>query len=656
MRLWLDTEVYSEVDLTKVGVYRYAEDRSTVLLLVAWAIDARPAQVWSCEQGPPPAELMQAMDDPTVEIWAHNAAFDRVVIGRHWHATAAQQVERWLCTMVQAREHGLPASLGKLGEALGLADDEVKLTEGRTLLDRFCWPGEMGRNYPWHYPDDWQRFCDYAARDVEAARECHRRMPTWNYPEGPERALWHLDQRINDRGMPVDRVMAAIAERLTNEALAHHNQEMARLTDGVVTKCTQVKALRDWLDAQGVPTERLNKAALEELLNYDLDPVVREALLLRQQANKTSTGKYGAILRMLSGDDRLRGTLLFCGAARTGRWSGRGVQIQNLPRGTVDADVALQAVQQWMVHVLYDSPLDALSTVVRAAFKAPAGRKLVCSDLSAIEGRVLAWLAGEQWKLDAYAAGEDLYVLAYAKAFGVAPAQVTKAQRQIGKVLELALGYQGSVGALQTMAALYGIELPEVEEQKRWVQAWRVANSAIVAFWYALEDAAKRALQTPGKVFTAGRLKVAVRRHAGRFWLVLRLPSGRGLCYYQPALEWVNYTMPDEETGEPVTLRRQQITFSDFKLGGYVKGDTYAGKLAENGTQGVSRDVLGWALAAIEREFALIGTVHDEVITEVDIDGPGAQRLSTLLATPPPWADGLPLAAAGFEAERYRKA
>lgn len=653
MRLWIDTEVYSAADLKRVGVYRYAEDSSTRLLLVAWAIDAEPVQVWDCAAGEvPPAALVKALEHAD-EVWAHNAQFDRVIL-RRFMAGAVAPPEQWRCTMVQAMEHGLPASLAGLGAALDL--DEGKLAEGKELVRLFCFPGEAGRNLPSHFPAAWAQFTEYAQRDVEAARECQRRMPDWNYPNGPEQVLYALDQRINDRGMPVDLATAALAERLTRDTLAHHDQQMAVLTQGEVPKCSQVQALRKWLHARGVETESLDKEALENLLDQPLPPETRMALLLRQQANRTSTGKYNAILRTVSEDNRVRGTLMFCGASRTGRWSGRGVQIQNLPRGgSIDQDVALLAVRQGMTEVLYASPLDALSAAVRGTFRAPHGRKLVCSDLAAIEGRVLAWLAGEQWKLDAYRDGDDLYVLAYARAFGVPVEQVTKAQRQVGKVLELALGYQGGVGALQTMAAAYGIDLPELEEQRGWVTAWREANLQIVGFWYALEEAAKSALRRPGKVFAAGRLRVAMRRVQGRFWLIIGLPSGRGLCYYQPRIEWVTKVYVDEETGESRSVRREQIVFTDYRQGRVTATETYGGKLVENGTQAVSRDVMAWAMPAIDREYDLIGTVHDEVITEVDLDGPGPERLSELLATPPPWADGLPLAAKGFEAERYRK-
>jgi DNA polymerase len=658
MRLWVDTEVYSAADLKSVGVYRYAADRSTSLLLVAWAVDDAPAQVWDCLAEPlPPPALARAVE-VAGEIWAHNAQFDRVILSRLWQPPP----DRWRCTMVQAMEHGLPASLAALGATLGLTDG--KLSEGKELVRLFCLPGPAGRTYPSHCPAEWTRFVEYCLRDVEAARECQRRMPAWNYPDTIEQTIYTIDQVINDRGLPMDRGLAAAAAALTRRATDALDRQMHELTSGEVQACTQVQALRGWLVRRGVSTDSLDKAALEDLLGRDLDDDVREALLLRQAANKTSTAKFGAILGALGDDDRLRGSLMFCGASRTGRWSGKLFQPQNLPRtaGT-DQGLAVEAVQSGMADTLYASPLEAAAAAIRGTIRAPRGRKLVCADLSAIEGRVLAWLAGEQWKLDAYATGEDLYKLAYSRAFGTPKWEVTKEQRQVGKVLELALGYQGGVGALQTMAAGYGLTLPDRETQREWVGAWRAANLEIEGFWYALEDAAKAAIRKPGKSFGAGRIRVAVRRQGDQFWLLLKLPSGRFLAYHRPRIEYVVRTHVDPETGDEYTVRREQVTFAEYGQGRNLRVDTYGGKLVENATQAVARDVLAHNLPGIEDEgFRIIGTVHDEVITEVelsewcavceeDIHG----ELSTLLARQPPWAEGLPLAAEGFVAERYRK-
>jgi DNA polymerase len=435
---------------------------------------------------------------------------------------------------------------------------------------------------------------------------------------------------------------------------------MRELTNGEVEACTQVQKLRAWLLLRGVKTDSLDKAALEDLLSRDLPEGVREVLLLRRDANKTSTAKFHAILGAVGDDDRLRGTLMFCGATRTGRWSGKLFQPQNLPRVAGAAqDLAVAAVFGGQADTLYASPLEAAAAVIRGTIRAPRGHTLVCADLASIEGRVLAWLAGEQWKLDAYADGGDLYRLAYGKAFGKPADTVTKAERQVGKVLELALGYQGGVGALQTMAAGYGLVLPDRETQRGWVSAWRAANAEIEGFWYALEDAAKSAIRRPGKTFAAGRIKVAVRRQGDQFWLLLKLPSGRFLAYHKPRVEWITRTHVDPETGDDYTVRREQITFQEYGQGRNLRADTYGGKLVENVTQATARDVLAWNLPGIEDAgFRVIGTVHDEVITEVraadcaDLD---AKVLSSLLARQPPWAEGLPLAAEGFVTERYRK-
>lgn len=658
-RLWIDTELYSPIDLKVVGAYRYVLDPGTEVMLVTYAIDGGPVQCWDLtERQPVPSELRVALTNAR-EVWAHNAQFDRIVLREKLKARLP--IERWRCTMVQAMEHGLPAGLGALCHALDLPEDDRKHAEGKALITKFCRPdARSGRTQPWQASADWHRFREYAKQDVAAMRECQRRMPSANYPRAVELAYWHMDQRMNDRGLPMDRELAAIAGRLTREAIADLDDRMRKLTGGAVGACSEVTQLKKWIIAQGIDLpDGLDRAAIEELLDQVLPQHVREALLLRSSASKTSTAKFAAITGAINSDDRIRGTLTFYGASRTGRWSGRVFQPQNLPRGSrgIDPDEAITAIQGQIVDMIYPSPLDALSTAIRGTIKAPRGYRLVCSDLAAIEGRVLAWIADETWKIEAYARDEDLYILAYARAFGVPAEEVTKALRQVGKVLELALGYQGGVGALQTMAAGYGLDLPPVEEQQQWVWSWRDSNQEIQAFWGELEAAAKRALLEPGSVQTVGRLRIALRRFGHLFWLMIRLPSGRYLTYFAPRLSVVVEERTDKKTGETYKIEREVISFIDYKGVRAWRNTTYGGKLTENVVQAISRDILAAAMARTE-EFGIdiITSIHDEIVCEVPITSPVThERLSEILATPPEWADGLPLAAKGFESIRYRK-
>jgi DNA polymerase len=648
--LWIDTETFSPVPISR-GHYRYAEEAE--VMLIAWALDDGPVSVHDATTGgEPSAALDAALRDPSVELVAHNAAFDRTLMQRTRWADAIRDPARWHCTMAQALSHGLPGALGDLCDILGVPADKAKDRAGHALVMLFCKPRPEGsailRATRRTHPTEWARFLEYAALDVEAMRAVHRRLPSWNYP-GREHALWCVDQRINDRGVAIDTEFATAAVATVQRAGKRLAARTVQITEGDVQAATQRDALLTHILLQwGVELPDLQAATLERRIGDEALPEeVRELLRIRLQASTTSTSKYRALLDAVSTDGRLRGTLQFCGASRTGRWAGRKFQPQNLPRIPKhlknEVEPGIAAIRAGAADLVCENVMELASACVRGSIIAPAGRKLVVADLANIEGRMLAWLAGEAWKVKAFADGEDLYVLGYARSFGVAREAVDTdtaaggTMRLIGKVQELALGYQGAVGAFGSMARLYGVELPEARILEI-VRAWRQANAAIVETWYALEDAARRAIRQPGARVECGRL---VLRRDGN-WLRVRLPSGRCLCYAAPRVE---------DDGSITHMGVHHYTRKWQRL------QTYGGKLVENVTQAAARDVLAHNLPAIEAAgYAVCLTVHDEVITEAPDDARwSAAHLADLLATAPPWAQGLPLAAEGFEAYRYRK-
>jgi DNA polymerase bacteriophage-type len=691
--LWIDLESYSEADLRKVGAYAYAMHPSTEVLLFAYALDDAPVKLWDLTTGTlMPADLDAALGDNDLQICAHNAQFDRTVLSCVMGLDTP--LHRWRCSMVKALAHSLPSALGQLGQALGLPEDEAKLEDGKKLIARFCKPApknhRAGRYDRQSHPTEWARFCEYAVQDVAAMRRVWQLTPSWNYPDNKhELNLWHLDQAINDRGFCVDMELVHAAIRASDRAQEELAATVAELTDGAVDKATQRDRLLEYLSANcGVVMDGLTKAHVTEALgDQQLPAHARRLLQVRQEAGKTSVRKYQALERMTCPDGRFRGGLQFAGADRTARWAGRGFQPQNLPSRGLPApdqvEIYIEAVKAGAEDLLFDNVMLLSSAAIRGAVMAPAGKKIVAADLSNIEGRKLAWLAGEQWKLQAFrdfdaGHGHDLYKLAYSRSFSVEPAKVSKPQRDIGKVQELALGYQGGVGAFVTMAAGYGVDMaqnfPHIWEsasarqrdralyawerdQHKFAdlgreaylaadivkQGWRAANPMIERLWYDMERAAIAALHSPGQVFRAGRL---VLRAEGQDWLRIKLPSGRFLCYYQPRVD----------DGGKLTYMGMYRRASNSKPV-WTRIATYGGKLVENVTQASSRDVLAHNLPGIEAAgYELVLTVHDETVTEApDTPDYNAEHLSALLAACPPWADGLPLAAGGFEAPRYRK-
>ncbi|ENZ8366482.1 DNA polymerase [Klebsiella aerogenes] len=682
--LWGDLETYCEIPINN-GTHAYAE--GVEVMLFAWAIGDEPVSVWDLTAGEPiPSRLRKAIADPDTILFFHNSHFDRTVL-RHNHPRLAPPVERWRDTMVQALAHSLPGALGALCEVLGVPQDKAKDKEGKALIQLFCKPrpknSKLRRATSKTHPVEWQRFVAYAGLDIEAMREVYKRLPKWNY-QGTELALWHRDQRINDRGvcMDVQLAQAAIeAVDLEQKRLAKRTQVM---TDGEVLAATQRDAMiKHIVESYGVELPDMQRSTLERrIADPDLPSAVKELLAIRLQASTTSTSKYKSLMKGISSDGRLRGTLQFCGASRTGRWAGRLFQPQNLPRPTFEQeriDEGIDALKSGCADLLFDNVMELTSSALRGCIMAPAGKKLVVSDLSNIEGRKLAWLAGEQWKLAAFrqydeGTGPDLYKLAYAKAFNITPEEVTKYQRQIGKVMELGLGFGGGVAAFLTFALVYGLDLEELataampnvqrdvqREAKSWYdesvkrkatyglservfiacdslkRLWRRAHPETCDFWYQLERTVRATIATPKKTLYCGYLKV---RRDGA-WLRIQLPSGRALCYPSPSIEKGNITY--------MGINSYSRKWQRLK--------TYGGKLVENVTQAAARDVLAGNMPLIENAgYNIVLTVHDEVICEApDTDDYTDAALSSLLSTNPEWAPDIPLNAGGFEAYRYRK-
>ena len=682
--LYLDLETYSATPI-KNGVHIYAE--SAEILLFAWAIDDAQAQVWDItEGGSMPSELSSALSDRDITIVFQNSHFDRTILQKVMGINLS--TERIHDTMVQAMSHSLPGSLGELCSVFGLSSDLAKDKDGKRLINLFCKPlgkhRKIDRATKETHPAEWERFKSYAASDIVAMREVMRLMPVVNMlPK--EKALWQLDQRINDRGVAIDMELvraALLAVEKAQKELALQTQDM---TAGQVASATQNEALRlNIFENFGIDMPNLQMATVEKTINDLSTPPALQALLrVRLQASSTSTSKYKTLLKGTSSDGRLRGVLQFNGATRTGRWAGRLFQPQNLPRPTLKQnviDAGIEAIKANCAHLTTDNVMELTSSAIRSCIIAPSGKKLVIADLSNIEGRVQSWLAKETWKIDAFSdfdngIGPDLYKLAYSKSFGITPDQVTKDQRQVGKVQELALAYEGGVGAFAAFADAYGIDLEELADKVlplapdwaveassnffEWAvkkkfpmynlspdafvacdtlkRVWREAHPCISNYWGRLKNVVMHALNTRGETYTTLNLKIK----ATKSWLILTLPSGRSLCYPAPQIlnDGITYKGMDQFTRQ------------------WVRITTHGGKLFENLCQAIARDVMAENMPAIEAAgYNIVLTVHDEIIAEApDSDEFNHEHLAALMATPPPWAPDMPLAAAGFDTYRYRK-
>ena len=648
--LYLDLETYCETKIT-YGAYRYAEDAE--VMLVAWAWDDEPVSVWDTQDMPHWRDALQMMIDTAERIVIHNSNFDRTVLREQGVHTP---VEKIIDTMVLALQHSLPGSLGQLCDVLNVPQDKAKDKAGKKLIHLLTKPcpsnWKTRRATRETHPDEWMAFAEYARLDVDAMRDVLGRLPPWNDSDH-ERHLWRCDQGINDRGVAVDTVFARAALRAFDRAGRSLATRASALTGGSVTSATQRQRLLDHLkDAHGFETEDLTRATLGNLLGGDLDPQVRELLEIRQQAAATSPAKYSVLLNATNRDGRLRGLIQFCGAARTGRDAGRLFQPQNLPRSPdwFDDDVqaiTVAAMKADCEHLIWDNISERCAFAVRGALVAPEGKKLVIADLSNIEGRVLAWLAGEDWKVAAFKAydrgeGHDLYKVTAGRILGKDPGDITKAERQLqGKVPELAGGYQGGVGAYRVMGGAVFDAMTD-EAIQEIVTAWRKAHPRTRNLWYDMEAAARSAINNLGESF-GDRIIFDVKPDAqGIAWLRMKLPSGRYLCYPRP------------EVSDSGSLSYEGINQYTRK---WERLDTYGGKLVENAVQAIARDVfMIGMLRAEEAGYSVCIRVHDELVCETpDEPAYSSEGLAALMSTNPSWSVGLPLAAAGFEALRYRK-
>ncbi|OCF97136.1 DNA polymerase I [Gilliamella sp. wkB195] len=694
--LYLDTETYNEQPIAN-GVYAYAE--TVEIMLFQYAFNNGPVYVVDLANGAKlPQEVINLLLNPDVLLFAQNSMFDRTVLtrgnlfkDRPDIIDAISQPERWRDSMIIAYAHSLKGSLGDLCEIFKLETDKAKDKEGKALVQLFCKPrpktSKIRRANNKTHPDEWDRFKQYAKQDIVSMREVVKKMPNWNMLEnGFELSLWHLDQRINDRGVCIDVDLAEKAVECIDIEQRRLADETHSMTEGEVQTATQRDAmLKHIAGAYGITLDDLTASTIERRLNDpDLPDGLKELLAVRQQASTTSTSKYKALLNRVNSDGRLRGTLQFMGAPRTGRWAGRGFQPQNLTRPTLpqwQIDLGIEAIKSGNADLLTDNIMKLTSNTLRGCICAPEGKKLVVSDLSNIEGRVLAWLAGESWKIKAFqdydnGTGHDLYKLSYSKSFGVNPEYVTKEQRQIGKVQELALGYEGGVGAFITFSTAYGIDLDDMADiaiknvdlrildeaknayewalknkrtyglsEKAYIvcdafkRSWRKAHPNIVELWKKLDSGVRYVITGEAKTLRINENLVIDKVGA---WLRIQLPSGRYLCY------------PGVRIDENGKISYMGLNTYSRK---WERINTYGGKIAENITQAVARDVMAWSMPCIDEiGFNIVLTVHDEIITEApDVPEYSHEYLSQILSTAHEWAKGLPLAAAGFESYRYKK-
>ena len=642
--LSIDLETYSNQPLAKTGVYRYVESPDFEILLFAYSVDGGPVQQIDLACGEKiPSEILYALEDVTVTKWAFNANFERICLSRYLGYPTGDYLEpdSWKCSMVWAAYMGLPLSLEGAGAVLGL--EKQKLTEGKDLIKYFCQPcaptksnGQRTRNLPKHAPDKWLAFKRYNIRDVETETSIQARLSKYPVPD----SVWeeyHLDQEINDRGVGLDMELVRQAIQMDGRSRSELTQAMKELTS--LDNPNSVQQMKQWLADNGLETDTLGKKAVAELLKT-APPELQKVLTLRQQLAKSSVKKYQAMETAVCADGRARGMFQFYGANRTGRWAGRIIQMQNLPQNHLgDLSEARGLVRTGnfdALEMLYEDVPDTLSQLIRTAFVPQENRKFIVADFSAIEARVIAWLAGEKWRQDVFAEGKDIYCASASQMFGVPVEKhgVNGHLRQKGKIAELALGYGGSVGALKAMGALemglHEDELPAL------VSAWRQANPKIVQFWWAVDRAVmdavtrKTTTKTHGIIFSA--------RNG---MLFITLPSGRSLAYVKPKIGENRFG------GDCITYEGVGGTKKWEQL------DSYGPKFVENIVQATSRDILCYAMRTL-RCCSIVMHIHDEVVIEAD-RRMSLQAVCDQMGRTPPWAKGLQLRADGYETDFYKK-
>jgi len=682
MRLWLDLETRCAVPIRR-GTYAYAA--SAEIILWSWAVDDGMPQLIA---GPTPDTDLLLAASMADEIWAHNAQFDRVIINYTSPDTGqVMPLHKWRCTAALARMHGLPGGLDKLCQILRLDHTEAKDHAGKSLIQTFCVPqrGATGYNDRTTHPDEWRAFCAYALKDVIAMREVHNLLPKWNATDWGWRK-WHTNQKMNDRGVATDAALATAIVRYCGAAGERINAEtkaIASLVGGDVRleSATQVARVRAYCEEAGVKLDNLAADTVErQLADENLPAAVRWLLIARQEVSKSSTAKAKRLLECVCGDGRMRGMSIFCGAARTGRSSGALFQPLNLPRprhDQIDIDMAIECFLQGVPLMDAEHTMTYGSDALRGLLVASPGCKLLAADWVAIEGRGLCWLAGEQWELDAYALndagkGPKPYAVTAGRAFGVDPVSISKTSFEyiIGKVMTLALGYQGAVGALSAMAETYKLHIPEValkaaplipSELRReaqiaflsarshydlprfeweilWclVQIWRRNHPRVCAFWYEVESAFRTAAVT-GRTVQCGRIRFEKRAN----WTLMIMPSGRAICY--PGVR--------EEMGDG--------SLSFWGVNPYTRQwarvGTYGGKLVENACQALAVDLHDEALVNAEHAgLRPVLSVYDEIICDAATDRK-LPELESIMLRNYAWAEGMPLAVEGWEGPRYKK-
>ncbi len=655
--LSIDLETYSSVDLVKCGVYKYAESPDFDILLFAYSADGAPVQVVdvACDEEVP-EEILAALSDESVEKWAYNAQFERVCLSSWLRRNYPQHFRSysipedsvgnylspvgWKCSRIWGAYMGLPLSLKGIGAVLKL--DEQKMTEGADLIKYFCKPcrptkknGGRTRNLPEHSPEKWELFKKYNRCDVEVELGIKARLAKFPVPD----FIWneyHLDQEINDRGILVDTELVEQAIAIDAKTKGHLLKHMSDITG--LENPNSITQIKSWLTNKGIETESLDKKSVQELLPQ-VEAEVADVLSCRQQLAKASVSKYSAMKNAFCADGRARGMFAFYGANRTGRWAGRIIQLQNLPQNHMpDLEEARNLVKDGnfeALELLYDNIPNVLSELIRTAFIPKPGYKYIVADFSAIEARVLSFLAGEQWRIDVFNEGKDIYCASASQMFGIPVEKhgVNGHLRQKGKIAELALGYGGSVGALKAMGAL-DMGLRE-EELQPLVNAWREANPNITRFWWDVDAAAKKAVT----------YKTSVEAHGFKFYyqsgmLFIDLPSGRRLSYVKPKMGMNRFGS-------------ESVTYEGMNLGKWTRLETYGPKVTENIVQAVARDILAYAMQTLKHCF-IVGSVHDELIIECS-PGVSINAVCEHMERTPMWIKRLELKADGYKCSFYKK-
>ena len=648
--LAIDLETYSELDIKKVGLYKYAENSE--ILLFAYAFDDEPVQVVDIIGGEPlPFEVIEALQNEEVMKVAYNAAFERVVLNHHYPTTGIGEPSQWFCTMVQGFTLGLPGGLDKVGKALGIEEDKQKLATGKKLIQYFSKPcrptkvnGGRTRNRPQHDTEKWAMFKEYCRQDVEAERAIRKKLEKF-WPIPSERQLWALDQRINDNGVLLDNAVIDGALQIDTEMKYQLTNEVIKITG--VENPNSLPQITGWIRQKQpeLKFDTFDKTARAELLKRDdLLPEVRKVIELKNLLSKTSCKKYQAMRDMRCLDGRVHGMLQFYGASRTGRWAGRGVQLHNLPQNHLDdldeARNTVKTANYEVLEQLYDSPADVLSQLIRTAFIAPANHRFIVADFSAIEARVIAWLADEKWRMQVFANGGDIYCASASQMFKVPVEKhgINGHLRQKGKVAELACGYGGGVNALKAFGAdKMGMTQQEMEKT---IKQWREASPHICKLWRSVEDDVKKAIRT--KMVIVGDKGLKYKYYAP--WLFIKLPSGRKLAYYKPRIE------QEEGFGERITYEGVMLA------GGWGRNYTWGGKLVENLVQGIARDCLAVSMLRLAKAgYKIVMHVHDEVILEEPYGTGSLENACAIMGQAIDWAPGLLLRADGYETEYYKK-